>query len=478
MENEIEAALDSLPIDIEHVAVVYGDGSAINGKGDYGSGCTGYLYRKESIGQKNSDVPNKYLITDIGYLETDELNKFKYQTVIPEFYIDGMFGYKDFGNSSRGELLAFIHSAKELLFTKDIRINLKKFIYKSDSTYTIGAIDAVMYKSEDEWRRTHVGNKDLIEEIFNLTKEFKKRNIELKTMKVLGHSVSLGNNLADRLAYLARLTKEYKFVITDAKKHWTRKLELNPLLKFRQLFFINNHNYANEKMYGIMDYSLKTEPGKKTHEAVYGVVLPKQPDELIEKAISIYSSYYQSLSILSTIDLAQLYSRNTTYYYSIFGDSVLYKNERNNTLCSIDNIPIIKGIYPSGLGVQAYGKLESLYNILQDYRNFKKDGKSDNKFIEITDSIYQRGGKKKFYTCTIKQDVTDLTYEVDKVKILVTLGKDTLNRNQFKAIEKQNPNIYLAVLKVGKFVQYQTIVDIPDGDLAIYTNLYSCRVFL
>lgn len=479
MENVELEKLEGL--EPNQVAVVYGDGSANNNTGDYGAGCTGYVYSIENLGKKSGDVPSKYTITDIGYLENELLSKHKYQTVTVDYYFEGIFGYSNVGSNNRGELLAFIESVNHLL--DDLRFRLKKILFKSDSSYTLLVIESMLTKPENEWRPKLIANLDLINVVWEKINKLKELNIELDTMKVLGHSTSLGNNIADRLAFIARSTKLNEFRVIEPSKHWTRKMELNPLLKFRQLFFINNHNICRETMYGIMDYNLKTEPGKKTHEAIFGLILPKEKDLLIDKAINVYSEYYKTLSILSTIDLNQLYSRNNTYYYSLFGDKTLYINRKNNTLCGIDDIPLIKGIYPSGLGVQAFDKMESLYEVILEYRNsLVSKNKTIRKYIDITEMLFDTKSKKKQYVCTIPNSDQDIELDIEefdkKFKIVLSFGKDTLSRNQFKAIERKFPKVVLVLNRINNYIEYQTIIDLQDDDIAIYTNLYSCRVFL
>lgn len=475
--------MEEIPLDqIEHVAVIYGDGSAMNQTGEYGAGATGYIYRKSNIGEKTGDCPVKYLISDIGYLETDALNKYKFNPVTVDFYFEGVYGYdKSYGTNSRAEILAFVESVRYLLDQE--KINLKEIIYKGDSSYVLDMINNMLELELDMWRRKYVSNKDLVDIVYDSIRSLQKRNILIKTIKVLGHSTSLGNNLADRLANFARRSKLHKFVLVEPQKHWSRKLELNPMYKFRQLFFINNHRMTDKTMYGIMDYGIKVEPGKKTHEAVFGLILPKEKDILIEDCIERYSEYYQSLSILNTIDLNQMFSRNNTYYYSLFGADIFYIDRKTNSLRGFDDYPVIKGVYPPGLGMQAYDKLESMYYTLEEYKEYLSGKDSLTTFLNITDQFYNVEGKKH-YVCILKNDQTDVEMETEyegyHFKLVISLAKDTLSRNQFKALEKQNPNVYLVLKRTGndRLIEYQVIVDIYNGDLGIYTNIYSCKIFL
>ena len=81
--------------------------------------------------------------------------------------------------------------------------------------------------------------------------------------------------------------------------------------------------------------------------------------------------------------------------------------------------------------------------------------------------------------CTIGNGVNDLDVKVkafDKELLIpLSLGKDALSRNQFKAIEKALVLLHLS--KMDKVVEYQIIV-LTEECKGIYSNIYSCKVFL
>ena len=454
-------------------AVIYGDGSAINTEGSYGAGATGYIFDNNSIGEKTGDVPSKYTITDIGYLENELLLKYRYNTVVPYMYIDGVFGYNDKGTNNKAELLAFIESVTGVLNSE---LNITKIVFKSDSSYTLLVIEKI-YLGND-WKKDLKENMDLLLKIEDICNMLKKNNILLETIKVKGHGTSLGNNIADRLANLARITKRNEFKLVADNKRWSKKDLLPQLLRFKQLFFINNSSMVKDNIYSIMDYKTGVEPGKKTHEATFGIVLTKEPVDLVHEVTNVYNSYYRSLSILSAVDLTNLYSINNIYYYNLFDKDIYNVNPKNNILVGLENDPIVKSIYPPGLAIQAYERMKGMYDVLTRAINNEKN--KNEEFIDITRDIYDVDSKPKQYICTIGNGVNDLDVKVNAFDIELTvplsLGKDALSRNQFKAIEKEKPTILLHLNKIDKVVEYQIIV-LTEEYKGIYSNIYSCKIF-
>lgn len=461
--------------DAVYTAVIYGDGSAMNvGDGSYGAAITGYIYNNEDIGKKNSDVPTKYTITDIGYIENELLLKYKYNVVIPSWYVDGIYGYTNRGTNNQAELLAFVEGITSLI---DTELNINKIIFKSDSAYALLCIENI-YNNED-WRNNLKENIDILTKIDTIIKMLKSNNIVLDTIKVKGHATALGNNIADRLANLARITKKKDFKMVEANKRWSKPDILPNMLKFKQLFFINNTNMVKDNIYSIMDYKTGVEPGKKTHEATFGIVVTDEPVELVHKVTDIYNNYYRSLSVLSAVDLNNLYDNLNVYYYNLFGLDIFNVNPKNNILTGFENEPIVKSIYPPGLAIQAYERIKDMHEVLNRAINNEKN--KDEEFIDITRDIYDVDSKPKQYICNIGNGVNDLDVKVKaydtELNIPLSLGKDTLSRNQFKALEKDKPVVLLHLTKIDRIVEYQTIV-LTDKCKGIYSNIYSCKIFM
>ena len=108
-------------------------------------------------------------------------------------------------------------------------------------------------------------------------------------------------------------------------------------------------------------------------------------------------------------------------------------------------------------------------------RAINNEKNKDEEFIDITRDIYDVDSKPKQYLCLIGNGVNDLDVKVKaydtELSIPLSLGKDTLSRNQFKALEKDKPVVLLHLTKVDRIVEYQTIV-LTDKCKGIYSNIY------
>ena len=91
----------------ENIVVLYGDGSADNNTGEYGSGVTGYIYNPlHEVTKQTSRPPKTYITTD-GYLEENKYDKNKHTLIEPLYFIEGVLGYTNKGTNNVGELKAF-----------------------------------------------------------------------------------------------------------------------------------------------------------------------------------------------------------------------------------------------------------------------------------------------------------------------------------------------------------------------------------
>jgi len=343
-------------------AVLYSDGSAYpNPSNSWGSGFHGYTYSSDNLDKKNGDRPNKFIISNIGYIEVDLASKTKHQTVIPTKYINGYGSYNVHGSNNTAELMAVIYSVNELLkLTGGEKISSIRI--KSDSAYTLGMVDRI--KEGIDWRTQYDKNLEYLAMIADFLNRAKENDVEIITEKVTAHDTSLGNYIADQLALLGRLissrhnTDVEKLIYTDPKKYWKPDLERHPFLQYKQLFFINDSG-TEKPLYAIMNYKKDDEPGKKSHEASFGLVILDEPIEIIEIVKSVYQSYLNSLSLISAVDLNMLFNQNTYMLYELFGKDIFTFNTRGRRYLSVLEEDIVcTEIHPAGLAKKA---LESLF---------------------------------------------------------------------------------------------------------------------
>ncbi len=470
-----------------NVAICYADGSAMPNPGFYGTGVHGYIYNTSNLDKKTGDKPSKYIISDIGYIEVEQLARHQYHTVIPDYYINGYVSYDGVGTNNIGELNGFIEVVANLM--QQTELDIKHYIIKTDSMYLINVEKAIQRDTARSWvndfnkpnlKYWHVFEKLLL--------EMKERNITYEIVKVLGHSTSLGNNLADRLAFLGRiestrLNSEVSINVTPAKNYWNAKADRHPFLTFKQLYFTNSLREANsENVYAVMNYKRDVEPGKKSHEACFGLVVLQDEQTYIESIINAYQKRLNTLSVISTANLNDIYSQHAMTYHSLFGDKIYTYDRKKGILSVMEEMELVYDVRPTGLANQAIEKIMGLYGIIKAYRTNDRSY-VHREFIDVTDTFY--GVDEKGKPCTlIKGGVNSLDLKVKafdiEILIPLELGKDTLERNVFKRIEKDNTKVTLVVTKISPtFLDYYLIVDMAGtGDISIWCNFYNNNILL
>lgn len=182
------------------VAVLYTDGSHTTAPLGSGAGIHGYLYNKADFksergyfadGIPEAITPEEYQIIP----QADKLPK------LPDGVVDWVNCVipvpKD-KFSDVGELIAFICAFDGAPF------KAKKYILHIDASYVVNTFN----KWIDNWHAkgwtradgTPIGNRALIERIYEIKQQLKKEGISVKVLKIKGHSDRYGNDQADKMA--------------------------------------------------------------------------------------------------------------------------------------------------------------------------------------------------------------------------------------------------------------------------------------
>lgn len=490
--------------------VLYTDGSfyPIPGSptdGFYGSGVHGYIYNTSTIGQKpkSGNTPSEHTITTKGYVKNDKYKQNDTRkTVSPSHYIEASYSYQNKGNNVISELKAVISVLIDLKEKILPTIPLNEILIIADSKYVLYCLnliedDKFKYKLEDDQQK----NIELIRELNDLVTWYKENGINIRYSKIEAHSGNIGNNLADRLALYGRnrsISRESGsvFHLRDANSYWNTQQERHPFLRYKQMFITNSIEAPSDRnIYSIMEYSSSTEPGRKTHDACFGLVVLKEDQSFIEDTIKFYQNLVfkmgtmlGNMSPVHTLDLNNLFSRNNIYYYKLFGSNALNFIPRNKQLQTFDGRPLIYNINPAGLALQALERMQSLYKILDDYECDKKPNNIE--YFDITNNIYNIELSKKndnIYKIIPENGQNSIKIDVDigrPIKLLLDLGKDTLSRNQFKALETYKPKVVLVMEKHPSskeeiaIYNYYTIVKTEQGDIGIFCNFYSGKIIV
>lgn len=104
--------------------------------------------------------------------------------------------------NNRMELKAVIESFKKVLTKKSIDVEFELY---SDSAYVVNSINNGWIEKwqQNNWKTTKnedVKNKDLWKEFIDLSKEMTARKIQIKIIKIKGHTGNTFNELVDKIA--------------------------------------------------------------------------------------------------------------------------------------------------------------------------------------------------------------------------------------------------------------------------------------
>ena len=469
-------------IDKMHM-VVYTDGSILNNPGrDWGSGIHGYIYNENDIGKKSGDRPNNCIITTEGYLDNNLASKTEHQTVIPTCYINGYTAHGAYGSNNTAELFGIIHTLEEALNTE---YNISSIVILADSEYAIRAFNKVN-NPDLNWRAKNPANIDLLTRMETACTQLREIGVVTKTIKVLGHSGDVGNHLADRMAFLGRNMshrhnrEESVIKYTDKQRYWKPKVERHPMVPYRNVFFMNNKN--TNPTYIVLNYKSDVEPGRKTHEASFGLVLTQNPIVEIDNVINEYIEHMGGVSIISKINLDVLYKPFTIMYTSLFGkDAYVFSKRNRRNLNVLEDDPLAMEIYPPGLATQAFDTVMRFNTCINEYKGLTK---SKAIFTDITDKFFHTNDKGKLVisidnvTKSINLDYT--TKLGKKATIPLEFSRDIIPRNSLKKLEKLEPKITLMTYELtDTCIEYFIIIEtMVNHDLSIWCNVFSNKIFL
>ena len=472
-------------------AVIYTDGSAgPTNPGPWGGGAHGYLYDNNDLKAKHADLPTGYVMTNIGYVIKENLKNSGGTLVKPLFYINASYSFQSIGTNNTGELEGVIKTLEYLeLTTLDEVIGIKNILFKIDSTYVLGVIKSIMQDKTRGWYRHDRVNLEYWIALEKLLITFNNKGVVIETMKVGAHSDNLGNNIADRMAFVGKERSgknigKHTFDIRKGNKYWKGKKTLHPFLRYKQLFFTDEQRqFEKVRSYSILDYKGDDEVGIRTKEACFGVVLPSEPPIEIENVIDLFQSNLKRTSIVSTVILKNLYSQPVDLYYTnLFGTDAMFFDKQKVILNCLKETDVVVAIKPPGLAKQAIDKTYELLEVLRVKEADGKDGEYRT-YHDITKNIFGVDVKGKPKTLL---GVTDKIMEIDiivsgkDINVKVELGKDCIDRNQFKKIENDEPEVVMIVDKISeRLLRYYIYINCKNtNDRGIWCSMYTNNIYL
>lgn len=465
----------------ERIFIAYTDGSAEPNPGPCGGSMHGYVY--EEFADKQKDAPTGVVITNMGYLSKINSNNFNYKIVNPVLYLDGVYTYSGIGTNNIGELIGVLETLKYVLKNND-ELKIDKIVFYTDSTYTINAYRNIMTSDEKKWNKPDKPNIEILREINIYLKKADFYNLVIDFVKVKGHSNDFGNDIADRLAWVARNTSSNNEVfidvlVSDGKKYWKPKIERESVLKFKNIYYLPFiRGKERSKFYGVIDYKSDEVVGKKTNNALYGVVKLKELPEIVENVMNYIADYLKNFSMVTEVSLKDIYTSQHMRYHNFLKEKAYkFYSGKGYKYLYLDETPIIQTVENHGLGTLAFQKIKELNTVLEKYE--QNEIKPNQEVIDITDYIFDVDDKTTMKLDTLSKNIiVDINIDGKVYKVPIILGKEMLSRNQLKSLEKEEPEIKMIIEKVSeKFFKYYIVIETLEFS-SIWSGVYTSGYYM
>jgi ribonuclease HI len=503
--------------------ILHSDGSCVPNPGDGGWGYHGYAYSSE-LPKKGSGNPDYYL-TNKGYVEKTMLdaqrkglNPFEHLAednihegamsilesqldaieVTPMFYIDA-FGpapkdHRDQSTNNGAEIWGFVNALEFCL-----RENIRTIQLFSDSGYTLDGWNKVLpLWAKNKWCRRdgqEIKNRVLWEHAWKLKQEMKDFQITASWLK--GHSIFLGNNLADQNANLGKNMRiagmsEPMIIRSDSAGYWKLgEADKHPLIAHQKLFFngeVENHVPGTYYM-GAIDKDLGLL-GKRLSDTSYSVLKLADPLEELERLIDHHCEMGEQTNEMVVAHLGAFYKPHIQRQFLEYGPFCLYHADNYiNNLSSVDRQIVTEVINPPKKSLEAVLAMNNVATWMNEWID-KTPGSE--RFVETDltphlyeSSIVQKKNKDVVVTkmkASIKPGVASIAVDANYrdsagtemiLPTVLSFGIDLPDRNGLKRVEESTPKVTLLTWEESPGVfRYFTIIE-SNGDLGAYCGYYS-----
>ena len=501
----------------EYGIVFFSDGGARPNPGMAGWGGHGYLYSNEPLKIKNKK-PEKHFITNKGYLAL--LDDGIYE-VYPLLYFDFLGSYIEKQTNNIAEIDSVYYSLLHLkeIINQDKDKPIKVFTLLTDSEYVLRGIkDWSKNRINKQWTNGYLPVANILkwERLLDIIGELKLENIEFEVEYVPAHTGILGNEIADMLATIGvniSINNSYSedkqfYDVSPPNGYWKVEVVKPSLISHKRLYF----NYLDT--YNQLGVYYTAEPtgddyiiGKRTPDASYSVVRLNQPDELLEliRNTRLGNETY-NLNTILYIRLERLYNKSVHPYLVKYGKNALLSNKDNVCVDFLDKTPITSKLMPQGLSYRAAESFSYLEGILDKsllYLEEHDNGllkhelqllKYDLSFLvrDITDNFYDKEiktikGKDEFKTVyTLKKELgvgiesikLNIQIKDNNIYLPILFGLDICHRNNLKALENYNPQVYLVMwYESTNTFRYATLIKSDEG-VTLVSNYYADKILI
>ncbi len=426
----------------------------------------GYEYNKETPEKKSGNVPTKHLITDVGYIRIEEINKIPHNFITPtNFFISfhqDLNSFKAIFNNLKALLDSNINQHLHLIILDIKTYDFLELLKEGESVDGLKYIETGIKILEAEKISEIIKTMDV-----RLTFEF----ISL----IEGH---IGKDFSKEIVTLVGEEEREEFIF-DVAKYWKPVKVAHPLITAKQIFYdpldvVHNNMYK----YITINYKEEIEVGRSLNTPMFASIHLPQPIETIELFRTALLEVMGDNSSISTIRLEVMNQVIPLMLIRDFGKRALIKNKMDLLRFKIPKITvgvsyeIASMINPPGLARKAIDNIVDIDHILLEYR----DGTLGDRFetIDITTMFYDI--EKNIIKPDIPMSSVMLKYKHKDYTIPLFLTNDLPSRNHLKRVEKQEPKLTLVLHHDENSLEYYIVIELKDGSNAIYTAFYSNRI--
>jgi len=454
--------------------LLYTDGSCVPNDG---TGYSGYGIHMAIIDyeKKTKAIMTKYGLTPKGYFLRKEIKADKGLKEVGLHKVYEIYGYNPNSiTNQQAELDAIIQAFKAIdVFNEKDSLGLAKITILSDSIYCLRHLKKMLDDEMDI--ETVNANRDKVEELFNLYKKIKDK-FQIEIDKVPAHSGNLGNDRADLLSNMGRLRnmdndKQTEYIYEGKEDFWKLPNIDIDLFHFKQLFRFYPDDLEKPIYYGI-NYKNESDIGKKISYVTYTILKLSKPEPLVTKILTKIRESLKDLYVPYIVNMSNLTNKKILFDYLKYGDHITVIDKKPYlTISTLDGKELARVLEPTGLSNVVMENMEYAKNTIL---TFLDKSNTLDKYIDITDTIYEINAKKKI---TIKKEIKDdkyiITYKLDDATIKLKMKYDLPPRNLLKKLATKNPKVILLLRDRGPLYEYKTITTTGNGDLIYTDNIYS-----
>lgn len=484
-------------VEILHRAVIYTDGASKPSRGCWGSGYFGYIYDGNKVNETTKNLPKEINPTTHGFtcVELYQENPDFYKNakpVQPMAYLVGSIPGGEISTNNYAEAYALLSAFKKLLSLETY--DFKHLLFFMDSQMLIYVAQELINNPSPTFER--YAFPDLYREMHLCITTFQKRNTKIVVKHTYGHSFSFGNNIADRLAYMARLCCQdivgnelsYKYHYEDLievnpqrDNFWT-KSKVSSYVYGRTLYFSCDH-IRGQSPYYILEYKGKEEVGEKNGEILMGCVYSNKGDDMIENIITEHLSTTPDNGIVFALELPNLKSHLTTFFSKVSPHYYLTKDNRPLNLTVVEQFTVCRTLRPGSLAVQLLNKFDIHQLILSSFEN--GDCPENLTFMDLTDKLYKKVEKKGVisHECLIGIKDIALVLEFEGKEYPFAFRTDIPERNYLKkfeeATEVKASMVFRRISEMAVDYYFILYATLPDGEKikSIWNNFYSNKIY-